>query len=406
MAQLNQLPLQNARVLVRLDLNVPLDDQGRVADNSRIAASLPTIRYLLSQNCKVILMSHLGRPKGADPVCSLKPVAAELSKLLGLHVKMAPDCIGESTSAMVHSLRPGEILLLENLRFHAAEEKPESDPSFARKLASFGDFYVDDAFGCAHRAHASIVGVPKLLPHKTAAGFLLEKEMAFLGKALKQPERPYMALIGGAKISTKIGILKSLSQSVDILAIGGAMAFTFLKALGKNIGESLVEDEFLQEAKLIMQLCDRKKVELLLPTDFVVAKKADDLAEAMIVAAAQGIPPGYAGYDIGPATVQLFTNRMKQARTILWNGPMGVFEKKPFAEGTWGIGKAFVENKAITIAGGGETIAAIQSIPGKENITHLSTGGGAMLEYIELGTLPGIEVLDEKKPMGSKINLH
>jgi len=394
MLSIKQLPVQMAKVLERVDFNVPLDAQKKITDNSKVVAALPTIRYLLSQNCALILMSHLGRPDGqVNPQFSLKPVAQELSRLLALPVKMAHDCVGPEVRDLAQALQPGQVLLLENLRFHRAEENPELDPNFAIELASLGNFYVDDAFGCAHRAHASVVEVPKLFPNKAAPGFLMEKEIAFLGNALKNPERPFLALIGGAKVSTKIGALKTLIQHVDQLAIGGAMAFTFLKAQGIDVGNSLVEPEFLQEAKNILTLSQERQTRILLPLDVVVAPAATDDAKTKVVKVSQGISQGDSAFDIGPQTIKEYIEVMRSAHTILWNGPMGVFEKKPFAKGTTAIGKAFVASSAITIAGGGETLAALQQIAGKEEVTHLSTGGGATLEYIEKGTLPGIEAL-------------
>lgn len=377
MLNLKSLPVAHKKVLVRVDFNVPMDKEGNILDNSRIVAAMPTIEYLLSQGCSVILMSHLGRPKGKDPKLSLAPVAKELSRLLRKEVKMDPEGIGE-----------GEVVLLENLRFHEAEEDPSKDPSFAKDLAKLADFYVDDAFGCAHRAHASVVDVPRLFPGKAAPGFLMEKEINFLGKTLQNPERPFLALIGGAKISSKIGVLKALSQKVDMMAIGGGMAYTFLKAQGISVGNSLVEDDYLEEAKAIIEAFKKRNVPLLLPVDAVAAKGT----EIQIV---KSIPEGYMGLDIGPETVKLFREAISKAKTILWNGPMGVFEKEPFAKGTKEIAEAFAKSGAITIAGGGETVAAIQQTPWKSEVSHLSTGGGASLEYLELGTLPGIEVLNK-----------
>lgn len=391
---LESLPLQNAKVLVRVDFNVPLDPQGGVLDDTRIVAALPTIRYLLSQGCRVILMSHLGRPKGAaTPEFSLKPVSAALSHLLNVPVKMAPDCIGPKVEAIVSEMQPGAIVLLENLRFHPAEEKPEKDPTFARQLARLADFYVDDAFGAAHRAHASVVEVPKWMKRNVAAGLLLNKEINFLGQALHSPLHPFMALIGGAKVSSKIGVLRTLLEKIDILAIGGGMAFTFLKALGHEVGGSLIELDQIAEALAIMDLCKKKEVTLLLPVDVVAAKEVTDEAEAHIYKVQEGIPQDEKGLDIGPKTILLFNQAMKQAQTILWNGPMGVFERKPFSRGTFAIAEAFAKTGAVTIAGGGETVAALQSTPWKDQVTHLSTGGGATLEFLEFGTLPGIEAL-------------
>lgn len=382
---LKDLPLDNKRVLVRVDFNVPIS-HGKV-DSSRIVAALPTIHYLLSKKCAVILMSHLGRPDGPTDALSLKSVAEELSHLLNQPVLMAPDCIGPEVNKIIDGLKPGDVLLLENLRFHKAEENPKLDISFAKQLASLADYYVDDAFGCAHRAHASIVDVPRLFPEKSAAGFLMEKEIEFLGHTLKNPKKPFLALIGGAKISSKIGVLEALSKKCDQMAIGGGMAFTFFKAQGIEIGDSLYEPDFLEKAKDLLQ-----KFPLLLPIDIVIAKDLDD-PHPKIIEIANGIPNGYKGLDIGPKTVASFIEVINKAETILWNGPMGVFEKAPFALGTQKIAEAFAKSKAITIAGGGETIAAISETPWKNQVTHLSTGGGATLEFLELGTLPGIDAL-------------
>lgn len=386
---IKDLSLSGKKVLVRVDYNVPLTETGEVADNTRIKASLPTIEYLLSKNCSLVLMSHLGRPKqGFSKELSLKPVADELSRLLKRPVALAPDCIGKSVEKMAQE---NEILLLENLRFHEAEENPEKDPTFAKQLASLGDYYINDAFGSAHRAHASIVEVPRLFPGKSAPGFLMEKEIAFLGEALKNPERPFLALIGGAKISSKFGVLKALSSKVDILAIGGGMAFTFFKAQGISVGNSLVEDSFLEKAKEILNSCKG----LLLPEDIVIAKSMEE-TKTEIISIKDGIPDGWMGLDIGPVTVQLFSEAIAKAKTILWNGPMGVFEKPSFAKGTEAIAKSFQNASAITIAGGGETVSALSKIEGKEKISHISTGGGASLEYLEFGTLPGISILENR----------
>lgn len=370
--------IDNKKVLLRVDFNVPME-KGQITDNSRIKAALPTIHHLLSKGCSIILMSHLGRPKGVSPELSLKPVKDELERLLHRKVQFAPDCVGPEVKKMAEKLLPGEVLLLENLRFHAAEEKPEKDPAFAKELASLGEYYVDDAFGCAHRAHASIVEVPKLLPGKSAMGLLMKKEIDYLEKALRNPERPFLALIGGAKVSSKIGMLKALASKVDVLAIGGGMAYTFLKAQGYEVGNSLVEDDYLEQAKEILQL----GIPILLPVDFVI----DDGQIAT------SIPKGKMGLDIGPETVRIFSQEIEKAKTILWNGPMGVFEKPAFAKGTMQIAEKFAKSSALTIAGGGETTAAILKTPWANQVSHISTGGGATLEYLEFGTLPGIEVL-------------
>lgn len=392
---LHELPLKNQKVLLRVDFNVPLNEKGEVTDDSRIRAALPTIRYLLEKGCAIILMSHLGRPDGkVVSKCSLKPVARRLSELLKKDVEVAPDCIGETVRELAQKLESGELLMLENLRFHSAEEKPEKDLGFARELATLGDYYVDDAFGCAHRAHASIVDLPKLFPKRAAMGLLFEKEVLFLGERLKKPPRPFLAIIGGAKISTKIGVLRALVDKVDLLLIGGGMAFTFLVALGRSVGGSLVEMDLVEEAKHIIDLCREKKVELLLPVDVIAAKKVSATKEeTQLIDIAQGIPDGWIGFDIGPKTVESFKGAIQRGKTILWNGPMGVFENPSFAKGTALVAEAVALSGALTIAGGGETIAALQATPWSDRISHLSTGGGATLEYIEYGTLPGIEAL-------------
>ena len=376
-----------------MDFNVPMEN-GKITDNSRIKAALPTIEYLLSKKCGIILMSHLGRPKGFSSDLSLKPIGDELRRLLKHNILFSKDCVGEEATNMAKQLKPGEILLLENLRFHEAEEKPEKDPSFAKQLASLGDYYIDDAFGCAHRAHVSIVEVPKLLKGKSAPGFLMEKEIAFLEKALKDPARPFLALIGGAKVSSKIGMLKALSSKVDVLAIGGGMAYTFLKVQGYSVGDSLVEQTYENQAKEILDLYKKKNIPLLLPTDFVIAEKIEESAKTRIVTLTDGIPKGFMGLDIGPETIHAFKQEIKKTKMILWNGPMGVFEKTPFAKGTEQIIEAFAKSSDLTIAGGGETAAAILKTPWADQVSHISTGGGATLEYLEFGTLPGIEVLE------------
>lgn len=394
MVALKDLSIRNKRALVRVDFNVPLDDQGKILDPSRIVSALPTIRYLLEQGCSIVLMSHMGRPKGGkDPKLSLKGCAQALSDLLGKQVAMAPDCVGPEVKKLVDALKPGEILMLENLRFYPAEEKPELDPEFAKQLASYGDFYVDDAFGCAHRAHSSIVPVAKFFPGKSAEGFLLEKERKALSQLLNDPKRPFLAILGGAKVSSKLGVIHSLLEKVDVLAIGGAMAFTFLKAKGVQVGSSLVEDSLIQEAEGVIKACENKKIPLLLPLDAVVAAEPAVSAVTNTIVLNQGIPQGMMGLDIGPQTVDLFIGQIKLAKTIFWNGPMGVFEVKSFAQGTYAIAQAFGESGATTVAGGGETVAALMQTPYKDKVSHLSTGGGASLELIEFGTLPGIDAV-------------
>ncbi len=382
---------------MRVDFNVPQNPNGEITDDTRIRAALPSIKYVLDHGGSVVLMSHLGRPKSKPAKeFSLAPIAMHLSKLLNKDVIMAPDCIGPETEKLVRNLKPGQIILLENLRFYPYEEKPEQDPSFAKKLSTFGDFYVNDAFGTAHRAHSSTATVAQYFPGKAAAGFLMQKEIDFLGDTLLNPEHPFAALIGGAKISTKLGVIKSLIHKVDVLLLGGGMAYTFLKAQGKSIGNSIHEDESLDDAHKIMEECKTLGVTFLLPVDFVITERLDDKATTKIVSAEQGIPSGYEGADIGPKTVELFTNELKKARTILWNGPLGVFEIPLFAKGTNAIAKSLSEIKSVRIVGGGDSVSAIQNAGLGDKFTHLSTGGGASLEYIEFGTLPGIEALNKE----------
>lgn len=391
---IEDLDIKGKRVLMRVDFNVPLKE-GSVADATRIEASLPSIRYVLDKGGALILMSHLGRPKGKkNPEFSLSPVAKELEKLLGRPVLLAIDCIGEEVKKTVNALKPGDVLLLENLRFHRAEEHPDEDPAFAQKLASLGTLYVNDAFGSSHRKHSSTYTVPGLFPGKAAAGYLLELEIRFLGEALTNPKRPFYALLGGAKISTKIGVVNSLVKKVDRLLLGGGMAYTFLKAQGYEIGKSLVEDDQLPLAKEILKLYGNK---ILLPIDCVAATESNEKAKIEIFPFPEGIPSDYEGVDIGPQTRELFKQSLKDGKTILWNGPFGIYEIDRFAEGTLDLVHEVAGLNATTIIGGGDLIAAVKKGGFSDKIAHLSTGGGATLEYIEHGTLPGIEVLSEKK---------
>lgn len=388
---LKDLDLRNKRVLVRVDFNVPLE-AGRVTDNTRIRAALPTIRYLVDNGARVILMSHLGRPKGkVKEELRLDPVARELENLLGRPVYKVNDCIGPEVEAAAAALKPGEVLLLENVRFYPEEEK--NDPEFARKLASLADLYVNDAFGAAHRAHASTEGVAHYLP--AAAGFLLQKEIETLGKALADPERPFVAIIGGAKVSDKISVIRNLLTKVDTLIIGGGMANTFLRAKGYAMGKSLVEEDQVLLAQELMDQAARQGVKLLLPRDLVVAQEFKADAPHQVVAA-NAVPDGWMALDIGPETAREYTNALKDARTVVWNGPMGVFEMEPFAHGTEAVARAVAAVDGMTIVGGGDSVAAVEKVGVAEKIGHISTGGGASLEFLEGKALPGVVALTEK----------
>ena len=379
------------RVLVRCDFNVPLDGAA-ITDEKRIVEALPTIRYLKEAGARVILCSHLGRPKGkADPKYSLAPVAARLGELLGCPVPLAADVTGESARSLADSLRDGEVMLLENVRFDPREEK--NDPAFARELASLAELYVNDAFGTAHRAHASTAGVADYLP--AVCGFLIEKELSFLGGALEEPARPFAAILGGAKVSDKIGVIRSLLAKVDSLLIGGGMAYTFIKAQGGQIGGSLCEEDKLDLARELLAEAEEKGVRLLLPVDTVIADAFREDAATRVVPAGQ-IPDGWQGLDIGPETRALFAAEVKQAATVVWNGPMGVFEMKPFAAGTEAVAKAMAESDAVTIIGGGDSAAAAAQMGVADRIRHISTGGGASLEFLEGLELPGIACLEDK----------
>lgn len=391
------LKLKGKKVLMRVDFNVPIDAQGNIIDDTRIKASLPTIKYILDQGGSVILMSHLGRPKGVPtPQFSLGPCAKRLLELLGKPVTMAPESIGPAVEQLAKNLQPGQVLMLENLRFHPAEEHPEQDPAFAKQLANLADIYVNDAFGTAHRAHTSTTEVPKYFPGKAAAGFLMEKELKFLGPIIQQPKRPFYALIGGAKISTKIGVLKSLLQKVDALFIGGGMAYTFFKAQGLPIGDSLHEDDLLGQAKDILAFSRSKGVKLYLPLDVVIVQTVNNDAPARVISTDKGIPNGWQGVDIGPKTVDNYLGKLKDVATVFWNGPMGIFELPNFAKGTNGIAHGLAQMDATTMVGGGESVAAVEAAGVADKMSHISTGGGAALEYIEFGTLPGIEALSDE----------
>ena len=386
------IDLKDKKVLVRCDFNVPMDENKNITDNRRIVAALPTIKYLLEQNCKVVLCSHLGRPKGEfKPEFSLKPVAKELSKLLGQEVIMAEDVIGEDAKNKAENLKNGEVLLLENVRFH--REETDNDPEFAKKLASFGEVFVNDAFGTAHRAHASTEGVTKYLP--AVSGFLIEKELKFLGEALENPERPFVAILGGSKVSDKIGVIENLLEKVDTLIIGGGMAYTFFKAQGYNVGDSLCEEDKCDLALEIMEKAKEKKVKFLLPIDNKIGKEFKPDTESKTVKSTE-IPDGWEGLDIGEETIKLYKEELQNAKTIVWNGPLGVFEFDQFAVGTNEIAKALGDIDAIKIIGGGDSAAAVEKAGLAEKMTHISTGGGASLEFLEGKKLPGIEALMDR----------
>ena len=386
---LRDVEVKGRRVLVRVDFNVPLED-GAVGDDTRIKAALPTIRHLIDGGAKTILCSHLGRPKGKpDPKYSLAPVATRLGELLGKKVPFAPDCVGPTVEKLVASMKPGDVLLLENLRFHAEEEK--NDAAFARALAALADLYVDDAFGSAHRAHASTAGVADHLP--AVAGFLMERELDFLGRALADPVRPFVAILGGAKVSDKIAVIENLLGKVDALLVGGGMANTFLKAQGREIGKSLVENDKVAVAEKLLREAGSK---LLLPVDAVVGDRLDAGAERRTVDVAS-VPPGWLILDIGPKTIAAFTDRLRGTKTVIWNGPMGVFEMEPFAAGTFAIARALAGLAgATTIIGGGDSAAAVEQAGVADRITHVSTGGGASLEFLEGKELPGVAVLQDR----------
>ncbi len=385
--------VRSKRVLVRVDYNVPLDANGNVSDDKRITASLPTINYLLEQGARIILCSHLGRPKGeVKKEFSLAPVAKRLKELLpGVNIYFASDCIGEEAERKAAALKDGEILLLENLRFHKEEEK--NDPEFAKKLASLAEIYVSDAFGTVHRAHASTAGVAAYLP--AVAGFLIGKELSIMGGALENPERPFVAILGGAKVADKIGVITNLLNKCDTLLIGGGMAYTFFKAMGYEIGDSLLDAESIGLAKQLMETAKEKGVKLLLPVDTVVAKAFAADAEHMTVAS-NAIPAGWQGLDIGEKTRELFAAEIKNAKTVIWNGPMGVFEFPAFAKGTEAVAKACAECGGTTIIGGGDSASAVKKLGYADKMTHISTGGGASLEFLEGKVLPGVAALNDK----------
>ncbi|MEZ7872516.1 MAG: phosphoglycerate kinase [Eubacteriales bacterium] len=388
---IRDIDLKGKRVIVRVDFNVPQDKEGKITDDNRIVGALPTIKYLVDQNAKVVLMSHLGRPKGEfNMKYSLAPAALRLSELLGRPVKMAKDVIGEDADRIVASLKEGEVCLLENLRFHKEEEK--NDPDFARKLSGYGDIYVNDAFGTAHRAHASTEGVAHYLP--AVSGFLIEKELKFLGGAVEHPDRPFVAILGGAKVSDKIGVINNLLEKVDVLIVGGGMAYTFIKAQGGEIGKSLLEADRLEYALEMIEKAKAKGVKLLLPEDSVAADAYSNDANIQVVDSYK-IPEGYLGLDIGPKAQKAFAEAIRGAKTVVWNGPMGVSEMSNFAAGTVAVAKAMAESEAVTIIGGGDSAAAVVQLGFGDKMSHISTGGGASLEFLEGLELPGVAALND-----------
>ncbi len=391
---IEKVDLKGKRVFIRADFNVPLDDDGNITDDGRIRSTLPTINYALDAGAKVILASHLGRPKGKpNPKYSLAPVAKRLNRLLNKEVQFAKDCIGPDVEHLVAGMRPGDVMLLENLRFHAEEEK--NDEAFCKALAAFTDVYVNDAFGTAHRAHASTYGITKHVK-LSVAGFLMKKEITYLQKTVADPVRPFVAILGGAKVSGKIGVIENLQNRVDKIIVGGAMAFTFIKARGQEVGGSLIEPDMIEMAQRIRRGVRDKGVKFYLPVDFVVAENTNDGAENKIVTS-QEIPHGWVGLDIGPATVRLFAEAIQDAKTIIWNGPMGMFEKDAYSRGTFAIARAVADAYATTIVGGGDTDVAVHRAGVSDSITFISTGGGASLELLEGKELPGLAALTDDK---------
>lgn len=389
---IEQIDVKGKRVFLRADLNVPLDENQNVTNDRRIRASIPTIEYLLNQGASIVLASHLGRPKGkVKPEFSLKPVAARLAELLGREVKMAPDSIGPEVEKMAQELKPGEILMLENVRFHAEEEK--NDPEFSKALASLADVYVSDAFGTVHRAHASTEGITQFLK-PAVAGFLIAKELKYLGRALADPDRPLVAILGGAKVGSKIAVITNLLKLVDTIIIGGGMAYTFYKVKGYEIGDSLFDAESAEIAKQILEEAEKSGKKFLLPVDCVVADKFDNNANHQVVDVT-AIPAGWMGMDIGPKTINMITREIHGAKTVVWNGPVGVFEMPTFAKGTFAIAEALAHSEAVSVLGGGETAMAAEQFGLADKMSLVSTGGGASLEFMEGRVLPGIAALDD-----------
>ncbi len=389
---IRDIDFQGKRVLCRVDFNVPLDDTNHVSDDTRIKASMPTIRHIINNGGRLILASHLGRPKnGPDPKFTLASVASCLAEHLGKAVKMATDCIGPDVKRMIDQMRDGDVLLLENVRFHAGETK--NDPAFAKELAANADIYVNNAFGTAHRAHASTEGVARYL-QPAAAGFLLEKEIKYLGQALAYPDHPFVAVIGGAKVSDKIAVIENLMDKVDTLIIGGGMAYTFLRAKGRPVGKSLVEEDRIELAGKLLQMAKDKGVTLLLPQDHVVAAEFSADAEHKVCSDAN-FPDDWMALDIGPATIATYAGVLRNARMVLWNGPMGVFEFEAFSKGTMSLAKTLAKSQARSIVGGGDSVAAVRKAGVESQMTHISTGGGASLEFLEGKTLPGLAALTD-----------
>ena len=394
------IDVQGKRALVRVDFNVPQDETGAITDDTRIKAALPTIQYLIEHGAKLILVSHLGRPKGVDEKFRMNPVAKRLSQLLGKPVKKLDDCIGPDVEAAVNQMSPGDVILLENVRFYKEEEA--NDPDFAKKLASLADVYVNDAFGTAHRAHASTEGVAHHLP--AVSGFLMEKEIEYLGKALSNPDRPFVAVLGGVKVSDKIKVIDSLLEKVDSLLIGGAMTYTFLMAQGYSVGNSMVDQPGIELARQALDKAKSRGVELLLPVDTAEAELAADFDirvgipenVKIIVVPSTAMLDGYRGFDIGPETINLYSDKIKSAKTVVWNGPMGVFEDPRFAKGTLAIAEAMAECKGTSIVGGGDSAAAVEQMGFADKMSHVSTGGGASLEFLEGKALPGVVALNDK----------
>ncbi|MHB8063490.1 MAG: phosphoglycerate kinase [Ruminiclostridium sp.] len=389
---IEDIDVSGKKVIVRVDFNVPLDSAGKITDDKRIVGALPTIKYLVDKGAKTILVSHLGRPKdGFEDKFSMKPTAVRLSELLGKNVIMAKDVIGVDAKSKAAQLKAGEVLMLENVRFHKEETK--NDPAFAKELASLAEIFVNDAFGTAHRAHASTAGLADYLP--AVCGFLIKKEIEFMGKALANPAKPFVAILGGAKVSDKIAVIENLIDKVDTLIVGGGMAYTFLKAMGYKIGTSICEDDKVELAKSLMEKAAAKGVNLMLPTTNMIAKEYKNDTEIKEVPSDE-MPDGWMGLDIGATTIEKFAKEISKAKTVIWNGPMGVFEFPNFATGTKEIAKAVAESGALSIVGGGDSAAAVEQLGYADKITHISTGGGASLEFLEGKVLPGIEVLMDK----------